>query len=97
MRAGINVWVFRQILVDLRKLGAQSRAEGRQRAASVDECHKDSLALQIGQMELLAVLISQLEIGDLLAGLQRVGRSGSFSRTAVGNADIVQPVVASIA
>ena len=86
-----------EVFMDLRKRGAQPRTKRGQWTTRINKGDKYGLSLQIRKMKLLAILVDQLEIRDLLAGFQLMWRSRALACTAVGHPDVVQPEVAAVA
>ena len=66
-----------KLAVDGGELVADARAEVGERAAGVDEGEEQSLAAILMQGDVLAVLVDELEIGDVVSGRWDVhGRGG---------------------
>ena len=67
MRVSVLLWILGESLVDLREIVIHLRAVVRHRTPRVDEGNEQRFALELVQVDGLAVLVRQLEIGNQIS------------------------------
>src|SRR2546423_11682961 len=85
-----------EVFMDLRKRGAQPRTERGEWTTRINKGDKYGLSLQIRKVKLLAILVDQLEIRDVLAGFHLFWRSTARSCAGVRNPDAIPPEGAAV-
>lgn len=73
-----EVWISRDALVERGEVARDAGAEVGERAASVDEGDEKLLAAELAEADEVAVLVAELEVGDLVAGGGDVVDAGGF-------------------
>ena len=70
MGVGVEIGIGGERLFDDGKVMRDARAEIRQRAAGVDKSEQQRFTAKLSEVDRMAVLIDEVEIGDLIAGLR---------------------------
>ncbi len=76
VRAGVEVEVGGEKLVEFGEVAAHARAVVGERAARIDEGDEQDLAAELRDVDELAALVEQLEVGDGVAGIERLVGDG---------------------